>query len=313
MKYYMALAAVLALSTPCRAQVVEELPGVGAAPTAEPAAPAAPAPLEKTTVRWTLKFAPTLAGDLPTGAGNRITDFQTTSAGVALSIPLNPNSERLGAILDFDAGLKADTDFDQDSSDDAGSAVFLNSKITYRRGFRRLNPFAGYGVERGYEDLLDNRTYTDHKLAAGLRVDLFSSTRCGAGEIPHEGDGCSGPQGFAATIIPSVERTFSSSENRERWTSRLAVELSGELINRTLWRLTGTGEVRRFDELGGQNRVDWVANLFAGIDFAKQISPDRRFLREFAIGVRLLTRESNGAADYTRLNILPVLSIGQTF
>jgi hypothetical protein len=296
-------------AAPSYAQVVEELPGSGDSPTTELAEEGE---VESPSVRWTFKFAPTFAGDLPSDSGTRLTDFQTTSAAVAFAVPLAPNAQSLGAVFEVDFGLRADTDFDQDSSDDAGSAAFFNSKVTHRRGFRRLNPYAGYGVERGWEDFLDNRTYTDHKLSAGVRFDSFRSVRCRPGEEASQGR-CTGPTGFEATLIASVERTFSSEGDRERWTPRLAVELSGQLVSRTRWRLTGTGEVRIFDEFAGQNRVDWVANTFAGIDLAEQISPGRRFLREFALGVRLLTRESNTATDYVRFNILPVISVSQAF
>lgn len=297
---------IVAVSTPAEAQVVRSA-------SEELMSDLAPQKTDSsTTVTWTLKLAPTVAGDLPWTEGDRLSDYQTTTAGVALASKFG----QLGrwGVLKFglDSGIQAGTDFDNDSTEETVSAVVANASVSLDRGFRRMSPFASYGYEAAFDSFLRDYSLTDHTFAAGATWELFRVDRCGLGENPARVD-CTGKRKRGYFIKPSLERTLSSDPARERVTPKLAVEATGNFFDERLgWIVRGVGEFRRFDELDGFKRRDKRLTLLASIDFSGFLESSA--VKEVSFGVRWIRNASNMPdKDLSRANLVPILNLQSAF
>lgn len=296
------------LSGPVAAQVVEEPsvgPGIASEASSPPAAGTA-APL-KPTLGWKLQLAPSFGNNLLKDEGDRLSEYQSTSAGLEASVPFTAAVK-----LTVEGGAKIDTDFDDDSGEDGGSAFVGSGKLEWGRGFRRVSPFLTYGFEAGYTDVFDKHSYTDQRLAAGVSFKSLSYIRCNEGQTRDE---ClaNDIEGLSFVISPQIERTFSDEENRERTTLKLGSSLAGKLVNRIKWNIDATGEARFFDRFAGVRKEVYKAVIFGGVDVAELFAPNRRLLKNVKLGVRWSGSTSDVDGDRSDFHFLPVLTIGGTF
>lgn len=304
---FVALATLLA-ATPAAAQVVQtpaqELSTVSAAaPTASP-----------TTVKWTLRLAPTVSGNLPWEEGDRLSDYQTTSAGIAIRSKFGDLGKAGVLSLGLDGGLQFGTDFDNDSTEETASAIVGNATVTWERGFRRLSPFVSYGYEAGFNKVLSDHAQTDHVLGVGFTLTMFRVDRCLKNEDPRvSGTDCTGKAKRHFLIKPSLERTLSSDAARERITPKLGIDWAGKFFDERLgWRLRGVGELRRFDKVEGFRRRDDRLTLSGALDLANFLKSPA--VDELSIGVRWIRNESNVAGkDLSRASFVPSLTLTGEF
>jgi len=217
--------------------------------------------------------------------------------------------------VSLSGGLSFDTDLDGNSSSEGGSSFFGEARFDWKRGFRRLTPFASYRLDRGFDarlpELISVKEYLDHSVTAGVS---FQTNRwCFSDTVVQQG--CLEPEPSEAASIrisASIERRWSDVPDRERITPQLRVDVEGKFVAKIEWTLSASGEIRWFDEVSGVERTDVRGVAFAGLNFARAIG--RSWLRELKLGVQWVEVDSTDPnKDVSEWNILPVLTLRFSF
>lgn len=298
------------VSGPAAAQTVEALPGDGSRDvdviqqsaerlTPELAKPASP------SLKISAQFAPVVAGNAPIRDSDRLSDYQTNSISLTGTLPFAPGpASGLGAQLVLETGLKHNLDTDDDTTDDDfETAYYANSLINWARGIRRFSPFIGVGYERGFRDFFEDKAYGDTKVTGGVRYTTSEYVLVSDPSI----------KTMWFQLTAAVERSWSSEADRERWTPRLAGELTGPFGRQIAWTLTANGERRIYDRLPTQRRLDWRLTTFAGLELAGLLKKGGP-VQKLQVGLRWLYIDSNipGKSKSTA-QLLPVIAIGTKF
>ena len=290
---------------------------------------------KKANITVSATFAPSLTGSLPLEEGDRLTDFQSSGLAVKWTVPLD-EKHKGGWSWSFVAGAKRNIEVHTDKEDEDGDGIFddprdpaasslyLSSSVEWKRGHKRLSPFAGVTLERGYTGIGDDRSFTDKRVAAGVKLPVFGQVYLKPCETPAPA-ACAGDQALSLTLIGSVERTFSSDRSRARVTPQAKADLAVHLGSGIDWNVAATAERRLFDRVGGARRKDWRVLAFAGLDFAKMASKainaasereraQKKVFDELKIGVRASLIESNDdLRDDLDFELLPTITIGTSF
>jgi len=262
-------------------------------------------------------FTPTFDNNLLAAAGDRLSDFSTTSFSMSYTTPKNGSDGQINPfVLSVSGGFNLQNDFDDDRSDITPSSLVAGSKLNWNRGFQRLSPFLQYGFEQGYSGTLEGAGAADHTFALGADITIFDLKQCKQGEHPSTVRGvnnCTGASLFAFAFAPSIERIVSNLESRERTTPSIKAKISGVLVGLLDWEASAVYQYRIFDRLEGARVRQSRFISSAGVNFSRLIDPDNSHLESLTLGIRWTEGSKAGATDASSFAFLPSIGLKHRF
>ncbi|MBX7496535.1 hypothetical protein K3172_11775 [Qipengyuania sp. 6B39] len=256
-------------------------------------------PSQSLTLR--LDITPTIGGDLTEARGDRLEDAVAVSA-LALKYAV-----KLGPFVSFEAntGVKWTSDFEADDDDSSSSALFLDGQFTWTRGCRTLNPFAKIAVEQGRDDFIGSNKADTATFSTGANVAIYDKKLCGRNLTNFEKAQLSS---FALSVTPTFERVESSDPFSERWTPRLTVKASKNIVEGLKASGSFDYQYRIYDLVAQGSDKQHVFRGDAGLDFAKLVFGDDSLVDTLKLGVSWTVTDIEGTGilqDKSKLVFTP--------